>query len=302
MVRQFHGPDEVLAPYSEGRWEERQIDNESCTAQPLYLDGWFSDEYGVYSDLAEYLGVAPVGGDMVAAYPCPVSSEDFGNKSDLLTCPDILQTNYSQAGTGVTTTNAASVGKSKSGSEGYSETETKTKAKTKATTENYAKGKRKTPRRCGLDFGLERQCTVFPLPKTDKSIVSLESISQTAHRIHVCQYPLSIGAGGRTCQLSFARPEHLRRHVQTVHGNNKQFLCKVANCKTAFTRRDNLRGHYWTHVERDGRSGTNEKMSLEKLGAILGRKEKRLMRRLKKRLQRWQTRTESSSPAKRDQL
>ena len=65
---------------------------------------------------------------------------------------------------------------------------------------------------------------------------------------------------------------------------------------------DNLRGHYWTHVERDGRSGTNEKMSLEKLGAILGRKEKRLMQRLKKRLQRWQTRTESSSPAKRDQL
>jgi hypothetical protein len=43
-------------------------------------------------------------------------------------------------------------------------------------------------------------------------------------------------------------------------------------------------------------------MSLKKLGAILGRKEKRLMRRLKKCLQRWQTRTESSSPAKRDQL
>ncbi|KAI4681222.1 uncharacterized protein J4E88_005729 [Alternaria novae-zelandiae] len=47
---------------------------------------------------------------------------------------------------------------------------------------------------------------------------------------------------------------------------------------------DNLRDHYWTHVNRGGRAGKNNKMSIPELKAILGPKERPLIRRLKMKL------------------
>ncbi|OWY49413.1 MSN2-like protein [Alternaria alternata] len=84
------------------------------------------------------------------------------------------------------------------------------------------------------------------------------------------------------CAKSFQRPEHLRRHVVTVHGGDKRHPCKV--CPKLFSRRDNLREHYWTHVNRGERAGRNVRMSISELTGILGPKEKRLLKRLKRKM------------------
>lgn len=84
------------------------------------------------------------------------------------------------------------------------------------------------------------------------------------------------------CTKTFQRPEHLRRHVTTVHGRDKCHLCKV--CPKLFSRRDNLREHYWTHVKRGGRAGKNVKMTIPELTSILGPREKRLLKRLRGKL------------------
>ncbi|KAG9185020.1 hypothetical protein G6011_00011 [Alternaria panax] len=96
------------------------------------------------------------------------------------------------------------------------------------------------------------------------------------------------------CAKTFQRPEHLQRHVITVHGEDKCHLCKV--CPRLFSRRDNLREHYWTHLTRGGRAGKNTKMSLPELKAILGPKEKLLVRRLKRKLLNHQARQAKGKP------
>jgi hypothetical protein len=82
----------------------------------------------------------------------------------------------------------------------------------------------------------------------------------------------------------FLLPEHLRRHIKTVHGSDCPYVCKVPKCHRPFSRGDNLRAHYWTHLCRGGRAGKNEKMDLLKLKAILGPEEKKLVRRLEMKL------------------
>ncbi|KAF2845687.1 hypothetical protein T440DRAFT_459881 [Plenodomus tracheiphilus IPT5] len=89
---------------------------------------------------------------------------------------------------------------------------------------------------------------------------------------------------GRICNAKFARPEHCRRHVKTVHDEVKDYRCKVPQCGRPFSRGDNLRDHYWTHLQRGGRIGRNDKMSLAELKEILGKSEKKLIRKLKQRM------------------
>lgn len=47
------------------------------------------------------------------------------------------------------------------------------------------------------------------------------------------------------CNKSFARPEHLRRHVSTSHAKNRRFACQ--QCSKDFVRRDALQRHLLTH-------------------------------------------------------
>jgi hypothetical protein len=93
------------------------------------------------------------------------------------------------------------------------------------------------------------------------------SCSHTMPRLYVCP----VNSEGIACTQRFGRLEHLRRHVTTVHDPIKNHRCKVPSCNKSFPRADNLQGHYWSHLERGGRLGTNEKMSLESLKLILGR-------------------------------
>jgi hypothetical protein len=108
--------------------------------------------------------------------------------------------------------------------------------------------------------------------------------NRPAARNYPCTRVDQVGNHERQCERSFARPEHLRRHVRTVPGELRPYVCKVPRCSRAFSRGDNLRDHYWTHLERGGRAGKNNKMSLAELKAILGKEDKRLVRRLKHRL------------------
>jgi hypothetical protein len=122
--------------------------------------------------------------------------------------------------------------------------------------------------------------------------------NRPAARNYPCTRVDQIGNHERQCERSFARPEHLRRHVKTVHGQLRPYVCKVPRCARAFSRGDNLRDHYWTHLQRGGRAGKNDKMSFAELKAILGKGDKRLMRRLKQRLSDTQAKQRADSHGK----
>jgi hypothetical protein len=107
--------------------------------------------------------------------------------------------------------------------------------------------------------------------------ITMGKVAQSEPRIHACPMSGEKDAHGRVCKQRFARPEHSRRHVQTVHSSVRPYCCKVPQCAGAFSRKDNLRQHYWTHLERGGRIGKNNKMSLEELRVILGPKERKLL-------------------------
>ncbi|TFK42155.1 hypothetical protein BDQ12DRAFT_598640 [Crucibulum laeve] len=51
------------------------------------------------------------------------------------------------------------------------------------------------------------------------------------------------------CGKVFARGEHLKRHVRSLHTNEKPFLCKYPGCGKRFSRHDNLGQH--TRVHKD---------------------------------------------------
>ncbi|KAL5446402.1 hypothetical protein PMIN06_004458 [Paraphaeosphaeria minitans] len=69
------------------------------------------------------------------------------------------------------------------------------------------------------------------------------------------------------CPKSFARQEHLQRHIRT-HDGKKDHGCPLPHCGKAFNRNDNLVAHFATHVEKPGRKpGRNKKWLLEEVQA-----------------------------------
>lgn len=123
-----------------------------------------------------------------------------------------------------------------------------------------------------------------PLVKVTKWEVQVDAYAQHETRNYICAFSKVPGEHGKRCNQKFVRPEHLRRHIKSVHGNKKEYFCKVPSCRKPFSRGDNLRDHYWTHLARGGRTGKNCKMPLLELKEILGPKERKLVRRLKHKL------------------
>lgn len=129
--------------------------------------------------------------------------------------------------------------------------------------------------------------------KLGKWSMSIDSYTHPEQRHYACPFSMGPDPHGRGCNKRFVRPEHLRRHVKTVHGDARDYICKVPRCHRAFSRGDNLRDHYWTHISRGGRAGKNDKMSFAELRDILGPKEKKLIKRLKTRLLKQKNRTKA---------
>lgn len=51
------------------------------------------------------------------------------------------------------------------------------------------------------------------------------------------------------CGKRFGRGEHLKRHIRSIHTNEKPFKCTHASCKKTFNRHDNLLQHLKVHQE-----------------------------------------------------
>ncbi|KAH8731655.1 hypothetical protein GQ44DRAFT_767506 [Phaeosphaeriaceae sp. PMI808] len=130
----------------------------------------------------------------------------------------------------------------------------------------------------------QKESLTTPVLKLGRWSMITDPLTQPEQRHYACPLRDTPDAKGRLCGQRFVRPEHLRRHIKTVHGDERNYCCKVPQCGRAFSRGDNLRDHYWTHLHRGGRRGKNDKMSLADLKIILGPKEKKLLRRLKQRL------------------
>lgn len=120
--------------------------------------------------------------------------------------------------------------------------------------------------------------------KLGKWQTALGSYDSQEARHYVCHFSGTSESKGRICHQRFQRPEHLRRHQNSVHSGKKPFGCQIPGCRTKFNRGDNLREHYWTHLQRGGRKGKNDKYSFQELRAMLGPKDKKLVRRLKEKL------------------
>ncbi|KAG6374630.1 hypothetical protein JVT61DRAFT_3994 [Boletus reticuloceps] len=49
------------------------------------------------------------------------------------------------------------------------------------------------------------------------------------------------------CGKCFVRGEHLKRHIRSIHTDEKPWTCTYENCNRAFSRRDNLNQHLRIH-------------------------------------------------------
>ncbi|GAA5998241.1 uncharacterized protein JCM10292_001066 [Rhodotorula paludigena] len=65
--------------------------------------------------------------------------------------------------------------------------------------------------------------------------------SGRAKKIFLCKVP--------GCGKCFKRSEHLKRHIRSIHTNEKPFMCQWPNCNRFFSRHDNLNQHLRVHRE-----------------------------------------------------
>ncbi|KAI6024189.1 hypothetical protein PISMIDRAFT_111978, partial [Pisolithus microcarpus 441] len=51
------------------------------------------------------------------------------------------------------------------------------------------------------------------------------------------------------CGRWFLRGEHLKRHIASLHSDEKPYACEFPDCKKTFSRRDNCKYHYNAHFK-----------------------------------------------------
>ncbi|GAC97343.1 potential zinc finger protein [Pseudozyma hubeiensis SY62] len=63
-------------------------------------------------------------------------------------------------------------------------------------------------------------------------------------KVYTCKVP--------GCGKCFKRSEHLKRHVRSIHTDDKPFLCPFPSCNKRFSRHDNLNQHARVHTSMGG--------------------------------------------------
>jgi hypothetical protein len=119
---------------------------------------------------------------------------------------------------------------------------------------------------------------------TRKGLRSAGPVSSIPQKQFECYYSIQVRTESYACKKRFSRPEHLRRHMRTVHSDQKDKICKFPGYKKSFSRADNLQDHYWTHLDKGGRYGYNVQLSLEELERVLCPKEQDVYDRIERRL------------------
>lgn len=66
-------------------------------------------------------------------------------------------------------------------------------------------------------------------------------------KVYTCKVP--------GCGKCFKRSEHLKRHVRSIHTDDKPFLCTYPSCNKRFSRHDNLNQHARVHTSMGGIGG-----------------------------------------------
>jgi hypothetical protein len=95
------------------------------------------------------------------------------------------------------------------------------------------------------------------------------NMASSRSKQYVCLFTIQNGTETPVCGQTFCRREHLKRHRNTVHCERKQWLCRIPGCEKLFSRADNLRDHYWTHLDKGNGAGRNAKWSLKELRDML---------------------------------
>ncbi|KAI0281299.1 hypothetical protein BGY98DRAFT_932187 [Russula aff. rugulosa BPL654] len=89
-----------------------------------------------------------------------------------------------------------------------------------------------------------------PRPCRLSAPVPVPNLTKKSRGRRVPTAPVIIVQGGCTvdgCYKCFARGEHLKRHVRSIHTNEKPHKCPVEGCGKDFSRHDNLGQHMRVH-------------------------------------------------------
>ncbi|EGN93770.1 hypothetical protein SERLA73DRAFT_115823 [Serpula lacrymans var. lacrymans S7.3] len=102
-----------------------------------------------------------------------------------------------------------------------------------------------------------------PVPNLTKKsrgrrVPTVTTLSGTSHSnvrgVHVRPSESALNGRMFACQVSgcgklFARGEHLKRHVRSIHTNEKPHKCPYPGCGKDFSRHDNLGQHMRVHKD-----------------------------------------------------
>ncbi|KZT42703.1 hypothetical protein SISSUDRAFT_979905 [Sistotremastrum suecicum HHB10207 ss-3] len=66
----------------------------------------------------------------------------------------------------------------------------------------------------------------------------------------------------KQCGKRFSRGEHLKRHIRSIHTNEKPFKCPFHSCDKYFSRFDNLTQHQKVHKSPAFNTDVTEKIAM----------------------------------------
>ncbi|KAJ8295795.1 Zinc finger protein MSN4 [Rhodotorula toruloides] len=94
---------------------------------------------------------------------------------------------------------------------------------------------------CTPDLDLDPEDLEDPEFKLTEAQIAYAGVTKTGKpkKIFVCKVP--------GCGKLFKRSEHLKRHVRSIHTNERPFQCRWPGCERRFTRHDNLWQHLRVH-------------------------------------------------------